>query len=239
MSGPLVVIPTYDEAGSITAVVGALRAAVPVAHVLVVDDASPDGTGDIADALAAADPGVTVLHRPAKHGLGAAYRAGLGWGLRRGYQLLVTMDADGSHRPHDLPRLLAAMQPGVGLVIGSRWVSGGAVQGWAWHRLLLSRGGNLYTRLALRLQVRDATSGYRVYRRGTLEQLQLDDVRSQGYCFQVDMTRRTLAAGGVVVEVPIRFIGRRNGVSKMSAPIVAEALWRVTRWGVEARLGRR
>lgn len=239
MSRTLVVLPTYDEAGSLATVVAQLRAAVPRADVLVVDDDSPDGTGDVADSLAGADPAVAVLHRTAKRGLGAAYLAGFGWGLAHGYDLLVAMDADGSHRAPDLPRLLAAMEPGVDLVLGSRWMPGGAVVGWAWHRRVLSRGGNLYTRLALRLRVRDATSGYRVYRRGTLEAVALDEVRSQGYCFQVEMTRRTLDAGLRVVEVPICFVERKDGESKMSMRIVAEALWRITRWGVETRLGPR
>lgn len=238
MSDTLVVVPTYDEAASLTTVVAEVRAAAPRAHVLVVDDDSPDGTGDLADAIAGADAAVAVLHRTGRRGLGRAYQAGFGWGLAHGYDVLVAMDADGSHRPHDLPRLLAALEPGVDLVLGSRWVPGGAVVGWPWYRRLLSRGGNRYTRLALRLAVRDATGGYRVYRRGTLEAIGLDGVRSQGYCFQVDMVRRTLAAGLSVVEVPICFVERETGESKMSMQIVGEALWRVTRWGVETRLGR-
>jgi len=236
----LVVIPTYDEASTIAAVVRAVRAALPTADVLVVDDSSPDGTGELADQLASNDRAVHVLHRAGKHGLGAAYRAGFGWGLERGYEVLAQLDADGSHPPEYLPELVSELTreqgPSVGLVLGSRWVPGGSVVDWPRHRELLSRGGSTYARRALGTEVRDVTSGYRAYRRGTLEEIRLDDVRSRGYCFQIDMLRRVLAAGYGVVEVPIRFVERSQGESKMSVPIVAEALWQVTRWGAERRL---
>lgn len=231
MTPTLVIIPTYNEVANIARTVTQVRAAAPDADVLVVDDGSPDGTGAAAETVASGDPRVQVLHRSAKQGLGAAYGAGFGWGLARGYGVLVQMDADGSHRAGELPGLLAALTPDTDLVLGSRWVPGGAVVDWPRYRTWLSRGGNAYTRLLLGIGVRDCTSGYRVYRRGTLEGIDLPAVRSQGYCFQVDMLRRTLAADGQVVEVPIRFVERSQGESKMSLPIVGEALWRVTWWG--------
>jgi len=241
----LVVIPTYDEAGTIEWVVAEVRAALPAADVLVVDDSSPDGTGDLADQLASNDRAVHVLHRADKQGLGAAYRAGFGWGIDRGYEILAQLDADGSHPPGYLPELVSALTGGpppaaandaVGLALGSRWVPGGTVVDWPRHREVLSRGGSTYARLALGTAVRDVTSGYRAYRRGTLEEIGLDDVESRGYCFQIDMLRRVLAAGHGVAEVPVRFVQRSHGESKMSVPIVAEALWRVTRWGAERQL---
>jgi dolichol-phosphate mannosyltransferase len=231
----LVVVPTYDEAESIANTVGRLRGSRPDVDVLVVDDASPDGTGEIADALAAADGHVRVLHRPRKDGLGRAYRAGFGWGLERGYDLFVEMDADGSHRPEEIGRLLDAAEDGAELVIGSRWVDGGTVVNWPWYRRLISRAGTAYARVLLGLRVRDSTAGYRVYRRRALERVDLDGVASHGYCFQIDMTRRVLSAGMSVVEVPITFVERELGHSKMSGDIVREALWRVTLWGI-ARL---
>ncbi|MBA2739739.1 MAG: polyprenol monophosphomannose synthase [Nocardioidaceae bacterium] len=231
----MVVIPTYDEAGNVERVVDEVRRCTPEVDVLIVDDASPDGTGAIADAMATRDPHIRVLHRASKQGLGVAYGAGFRWGLARDYELFVQMDGDGSHSPRQLPALLQALTPGTALVLGSRWVAGGTVVDWPPHRELLSRGGNRYARLALGTHVRDCTGGYRVYRRGTLEHIDLDAVRSQGYCFQVDMLRRTLAAGGDVVEVPITFVERQHGESKMSLSIVAEALWRVTWWRLHRR----
>lgn len=248
----LVIIPTYDERESLPGTLERLRTAVPDADVLVVDDASPDGTGELADALASRDPQVHVLHRRGKGGLGAAYVAGFGWGLERGYDVLVEMDADGSHRPEELPRLLDRLHGGSGaatggvvapdladladlavpdLVIGSRWVPGGRVVNWPWYRALLSRGGNLYTRLVLGIGVRDATGGYRAFPAATLRRIDLATVESHGYCFQVDMTWRVLRDGGTVAEVPITFVEREAGVSKMSRAIVAEALGKVTLWG--------
>lgn len=241
MSAPkvLVVTPTYDEAGSIAATVGAILAASPESHVLVVDDASPDGTGAIADDLAAADPRVSVLHRPGKQGLGRAYVAGFRQALDRGYDVIVEMDADGSHPASALPALVAALDdPAVGLAIGSRYVPGGGLADWAAGRRLLSRGGNAYARFMLRLGVRDVTAGYRAYRADVLRGLPLDEIDSRGYCFQIDMTRRTVDAGWRIVERPIEFRERTAGRSKMSRAIVVEAMWRVTVWGVGRRFRR-
>ncbi|WP_281690721.1 polyprenol monophosphomannose synthase [Pseudonocardia thermophila] len=242
MERVLVIVPTYNERDNLPSIAARLRAAVPEAHLLVADDASPDGTGEVADALAAVDDHVHVLHRPAKQGLGAAYIAGFRWGIAEGFDVLVEMDADGSHRPEELPSLLAALDDGADLVIGSRWVPGGRVVNWPASRELLSRGANLYTRIMLGLPVRDATAGFRAYRAATLEKIGLDDVQSQGYCFQVDLTWRTARHGLRIVEVPITFEDRTAGTSKMSRAIVAEALWRVTAWGLAglpSRLRRR
>lgn len=233
--GALAVIPTYNERDNLERIVDRLRRSVPDVHVLVVDDDSPDGTGKIADELAAGDARVHVLHRPQKAGLGAAYIAGFDWALAAGYPVVVEMDADGSHPPEQLPRLLAALQQ-ADLVLGSRYVPGGAVVNWPVSRELLSRGGNLYTRLALGLRVRDATSGYRAFRRRVLDRIVLDDVASEGYCFQVDLTWRADRAGFQIAEVPITFTERQRGESKMSGSIVREALVRVTVWGARHRL---
>jgi len=234
----LVVIPTYDERDNLATVVGRLHAAVPGADVLVVDDASPDGTGELADSLAATDPRIHVLHRPAKEGLGAAYLAGFAWGLARDYDALVEMDADGSHAPEQLPDLLAALAD-ADVVLGSRWVPGGSVVDWPRRREVLSRGGNTYARVLLGLPLHDATGGYRVFRREVLEALELETVSSAGYCFQVDLARRAWQSGFRIVEVPIRFVERVSGVSKMNRAIVAEALWRVTVWGLRGGVRRR
>ena len=231
----LVVVPTYDERENLPLTLGRVRAAVPSAHVLVVDDASPDGTGEVADEWAAGDDHVHVLHRPGKTGLGAAYIEGFRWGLAQGFDVLVEMDADGSHQPEQLPSLLERVAAGADLVLGSRWVPGGSVLNWPRHREVLSRGGNLYTRLALGVPLRDATGGYRAFRAGALEKIGLDDVESQGYCFQVDLAWRALRTGLRVEEVPITFVERELGASKMSRGIVAEALVRVTEWGVRNR----
>ena len=236
--GPvLVVVPTYEERENLGPAVARLHASVPEADVLVVDDASPDGTGELADELAAADDRVRVLHRVGKAGLGAAYLDGFRHALTGEHQVVVEMDADGSHAPEDLPALLTALEC-ADVVLGSRYVPGGRVVDWPWHREVLSRGGNLYSRLALGVPIRDITGGYRVYRRAVLEQLKLDDVASQGYCFQVDMAWRAVQAGFRVHEVPITFTERERGASKMNGAIVAEALWRVTCWGVSHRFGR-
>jgi dolichol-phosphate mannosyltransferase len=233
----LVVIPTYDERESLPATLERLRAAAPDVHVLVVDDDSPDGTGKWADEAASLDKAVHVLHRAGKDGLGAAYVAGFGWGLERGYDVLCEMDADGSHRPEELDRLLSRLAAGdaPSLVIGSRWVPGGRVVDWPWYRMVLSRGGNTYVRLALGIGVRDATGGYRAFRAETLRAIDLAAVESHGYCFQVDMTWRVLRAGGTIAEVPVTFVERAAGVSKMSRAIVVEALTKVTRWGARHR----
>ncbi|MEV6315765.1 polyprenol monophosphomannose synthase [Streptomyces sp. NPDC051776] len=233
----LVIIPTYNEAENIKPIVGRVRSAVPDAHILVADDNSPDGTGKLADELVAEDNHVHVLHRKGKEGLGAAYLAGFRWGIDNGYGVLVEMDADGSHQPEELPRLLTALK-GADLVLGSRWVPGGRVVNWPRMRQFISRGGSTYSRLLLDLPLRDITGGYRAFRKETLERLGMDEVVSQGYCFQVDMAWRAVKAGFRVVEVPITFIERERGDSKMSRDIVVEALWRVTAWGVGARADR-
>jgi dolichol-phosphate mannosyltransferase len=230
----LVVVPTYQEADTIGSAVARLRTAVPEAHLLVVDDDSPDGTGRIVDGLAAADPHVHVLHRPGKAGLGAAYVAGFGWGLDRDYDVLVEMDADGSHPPEQLPRLLGALRH-ADLVLGSRYVPGGRVVNWPRRREVLSRGGNTYARVVLGIPLQDATGGYRAFRRQLLESIDLADIASQGYCFQVDLAWRAHQRGARVVEVPITFVEREVGASKMTGGIVREALWRVTVWGVSHR----
>jgi len=230
----LIIIPTYNEAENIDQIVTRARAAVPEADILVADDHSPDGTGRLADQLAAADEQVHVMHRLGKEGLGAAYLAGFEWGINAGYDVLVEMDADGSHQPEQLPTLLAALV-GADLVLGSRWVKGGRVLNWPRSREFLSRGGNLWTRLALGIPLRDATGGYRAFRRETLLGLGLDNVASAGYCFQVDLAWRALKAGYRVVEVPITFVERERGDSKMSQRIVVEALIRTTWWGIEHR----
>lgn len=230
----VVLIPTYDEAESIERQVAGVRSTCPQVDVLVIDDASPDGTGRIADALAEADEQIHVLHRPGKDGLGRAYLDGFAWALDAGYDTVVEMDADGSHRPEDLPPLLAAA-PEADLVIGSRWVAGGAIENWPVRREALSVGANQYTRLLLNMPVMDATAGFRVYRAETLRRIGLDDVASQGYCFQVDLTWRVVREGLRVVEVPIRFVERESGHSKMSRDIIAESLRNVTAWGVRYR----
>jgi dolichol-phosphate mannosyltransferase len=239
MMRTLVVIPTYNEADNIAWIVDRLHGARPDVDVLIADDGSPDGTGDIADRLAETDSHVNVLHRGSKQGLGSAYRAGFTWGIERDYDVLVEMDADGSHRPEDLGKLLDASAAGADLVLGSRWVDGGGVVNWPWRRRFISRGGTFYARLMLGIPIKDATGGFRAFRRETLERLPLDDVASQGYCFQIDMARRVLSAGMTVVEVPITFVERERGESKMSGAIVREALWRVTLWGLARLVPRR
>lgn len=235
----LVIVPTYDEAESIRPIVDRIRRAVPEADVLIVDDASPDGTGAIADELAALDDRVTVLHRAGKSGLGAAYLQGFARALAGGYDAVVEIDADGSHDPAELPAMLALLEArSADLVIGSRWVPGGRVVNWPWARRAISRSGNRYARWMLRSRIHDLTAGFRAYRTSALRGLDRAVVSSQGYCFQVELAWRVEAAGGVVVEHPIAFVERENGRSKMGPGIVAEALVRVTGWGVSARFGR-
>lgn len=231
----LVIVPTYNERENLPLILDRLHGAVPEVDVLVVDDGSPDGTGEIADERAAADQRIHVLHRTAKNGLGAAYLAGFDWALGRGYDVVVEMDADGSHAPEQLPRLLHTLAH-ADLVIGSRYVGGGSVVNWPARRQLLSRGANLYTRLALGSRLRDMTAGYRAYRTDVLRNLHLGDVASQGYCFQVDLAWRTLRAGYRVAEVPITFTERQIGSSKMSGSIMTEAFWNIARWGVAHRI---
>ncbi|WP_433393819.1 polyprenol monophosphomannose synthase [Micromonospora sp. KLBMP9576] len=230
----LVVIPTYDEADNVAQIVARVRGAAPSVEVLVADDNSPDGTGALADALAAADARVHVLHREGKQGLGAAYLAGFAWARERGFDAVVEMDADGSHAPEDLPALLAAARD-ADVVIGSRWVRGARVLNWPLRRLLLSRCGNLYARLALKMPLSDATGGYRVYRLAALDEIDLQSVCSQGYSFQVELSRLAHRSGARIVEVPITFAERERGSSKMSPLIVAEALWRISAWGMQDR----
>lgn len=235
------ITPTYNEIESLETTVTALFDAVADVDLLVVDDASPDGTGGLADRLAAADPRIHVLHRTAKDGLGRAYLAGFDWALARGYDILVEMDADGSHPAAALPAMLAAVRddPAVGLAIGARWVPGGKVVDWPLVRWLLSRGANVYARFALAVPVHDITAGYRAYRAEFLATIDPEQIDSRGYCFQIDMTLRTVDAGWKIVEVPIVFRERQAGVSKMSGSIVIEAMRRVTVWGVQRRISRR
>jgi dolichol-phosphate mannosyltransferase len=231
----LVIIPTYNERENLPAVVGRVREAAPQVDVLVVDDSSPDGTGRIADELAEADDQVHVLHRTSKDGLGAAYIAGFRWAFDRGYDVMVEMDADGSHQPEELPRLLSALCD-ADLVIGARWVRGGKVLNWPKRREALSRGANTYARLMLGVPLHDATGGYRAYRSAALEKIGLEGVDSRGYCFQIDLAFRAIRLGLRVAEVPITFMERTRGSSKMSRDIVAEAMWRVTEWGITSRV---
>lgn len=263
----MVIIPTYDERENVESIVGRVRAATPDVDVLVVDDNSPDGTGALADALAESDGHVHVMHRAGKDGLGAAYRDGMRWALGAGYDRIVEMDADGSHQPEQLHRLLAALRgtdsntaeiaapantsgnaiqhtntspstdtgagtgTGADVVLGSRWVAGGGVVNWPARRRLLSRGGSAYSRLALGVPAKDVTGGYRAFTADALRRIHFADVESQGYCFQIDMLRRAYRAGLSIAEVPITFVEREHGASKMSGGIVREAMWRVTVWG--------
>ena len=231
----LVVIPTYNEIDSLPHTLEALHQWVPDADALVVDDGSPDGTGQWADARAQEDPRVRVLHNPEKGGLGAAYLAGFREALAGDWEIICEMDADGSHRGRDLPQLLAAVRDGADLAIGSRWVPGGAVVNWPRNRHLLSRGANVYANVLMGLGVNDATAGFRAFRQTTLEAIHLDDVESAGYCFQIDMTRRVKDAGLTIAEVPVTFVERELGESKMNGDIIGEALVRVVRWGAQRR----
>ncbi len=230
----VMVVPTYNEVDNLAWLVGRLRAAQPTVDLLVVDDNSPDGTGDVADELAATDPAVHVLHRPGKGGLGAAYLAGFAWALDAGYDVVGEMDADGSHQPEQLHRLLEALLD-ADLVIGSRWIPGGSVVNWPLRREALSRGGNLYVRMLLGIRIRDATAGFRLFRRSALEKIDLASVESTGYVFQTDLVTRCLRAGLQVREVPIEFVERVRGDSKMSGAVAAESLRRITRWGLRER----
>jgi dolichol-phosphate mannosyltransferase len=230
----VMVVPTYDEALNLPLLVERLRAEQPDVDLLIVDDSSPDGTGAIADEIAAGDPQVSVLHRSTKEGLGAAYLHGFRVALDRGYDVVGEMDADGSHQPEELHRLLAALRE-ADLVIGSRWVAGGSIVNWPLHRQLLSRGGNFYTRTLLGIDVHDATAGFRLFRRTTLEAIPLDEIDSLGYVFQADLAFRAVRAGLRVVEVPIEFAERERGDSKMSGRIATESFRRITRWGLAER----
>jgi dolichol-phosphate mannosyltransferase len=231
MAETLVVLPTYNEIESLQNILGRIRQSVPQADVLIVDDSSPDGTGDLADRLAEGDVGISVLHRAKKEGLGRAYLAGFAHALQHGYRFVVEIDADGSHDPADLPAMLLQAAH-ADLVIGSRWVPGGSVRNWPWMRQAISRCGNAYARAMLRSRISDITAGYRVYRADALRSLNLDSVSSDGYCFQVELAFRLEQAGKRVEEYPITFIERAAGRSKMHPGIVAEAFYRVTVWGL-------
>jgi dolichol-phosphate mannosyltransferase len=232
----LIAIPTYNERESVVAIVEAVRAAVPDATVMVVDDSSPDGTGTLADELAARDPQVRVLHRPGKEGLGAAYLQLFGLALAEGWERIVQMDADFSHDPKDVPRLLAALESGADLAVGSRYVSGGGTQNWGLARRLISRGGGGYARLALGVGVHDLTAGFKAWKAATLRGINLAAVDARGYGFQIEMTFRALQNGFRVEEVPILFVDRRVGASKMSGSIFFEALTLV--WRLRLTIGR-
>jgi dolichol-phosphate mannosyltransferase len=231
----VIVMPTYNERQNMEIIAGRIREAVPDADLLVVDDNSPDGTGDLADKLAEKDPHVQVMHRTEKAGLGRAYVAGFTWALESGYDLIVEMDADGSHRPEDLPRLLATSDQ-ADAVIGSRYVPGGTVVNWPKSREFLSKGANIYNRIMLGVRVKDATGGFRVYRAATLRKIDLNGIESAGYCFQIDMTLRVLQGGMEIKEVPITFVERERGASKMSNSVIIEAFTRVARWGINSWL---
>ncbi|MEP7161028.1 MAG: polyprenol monophosphomannose synthase [Dermatophilaceae bacterium] len=232
----VVLTPTYNERANLPTTLERIRSAVPAADVLVIDDNSPDGTGEIADKIAACDSQVFVLHRQGKEGLGKAYLAGFEWALERGYDALVEIDADGSHRPEHLPTLLAAAET-ADVVIGSRWIPGGSVVNWPLYRKALSVGGNAYIAVLLGMPVRDATAGFRVYRADALRRIGLERVESHGYCFQTDLTWKAVKSGLKIVEVPITFVEREVGDSKMSKDIVRESLANVTGWGVKYRAG--
>ena len=232
-----VIIPTYNERDNIERITARVRKTVPSVDVLVVDDASPDGTGDLADAMADKDEQLKVLHREGKDGLGPAYIAGFRWAAEHGYDVMVEMDADGSHQPEELPRLLAALED-ADLVIGARWVPGGKVRNWPKRREALSRGANTYARLMLGIPLHDATAGYRAFRAATLAKIGLEEVDSRGYCFQIDLALRALRQGLRVVEVPITFVEREHGTSKMSRDVMAEAALRITQWGMADRVGK-
>lgn len=232
----LVIVPTYDEVENIENIIKAVRSLGY--DILVVDDASPDGTGAIADEHAATDAGVRVLHRPQKTGLGPAYAAGFDLGLELGYDILCEMDADFSHAPSDLTRLVAAVESGADLAVGSRYVSGGSTEDWPWYRKAISQGGNTYARMMLGLTIKDATSGFRAFRDTTIRKIDPSTCKSSGYGFQVEMAWRTESAGLDITEVPITFRDRLYGESKMNARIAIEAMALVTRWGIERRVGR-
>jgi len=232
----LVVLPTYQEAANVTTVLRRVRDIVPAACVVVVDDGSPDGTADLAERVASELGGIELIRRPGKAGLGSAYRSGFQWGLDRGFDALVEMDADLSHDPADLPRLLAALEDGADVAVGSRYIPGGSIPAWSWHRRMLSRHGNRYAAAALGLPMTDATSGFRAYRASTLAGVDLATVAADGYAFQIELVHRVAGQGGRIAEVPIRFTDRTRGRSKMSTRILVEALVLVTWWGLKDRL---
>jgi dolichol-phosphate mannosyltransferase len=236
----LVIVPTYNEVESAPRLISRVSELVPDVHILVVDDGSPDGTADIVEIMAQGElvGRIFVLRRKEKSGLGAAYLAGFAWGIERGYETLIEMDADGSHRPEDLVNLIKVSRanPGFDLIIGSRWVKGGAVRNWAKSRELLSRAANKYAKFMLKVGVNDVTAGFRVYKTSIIERIDFSTVLSQGYCFQIEMTRKVLSLKGTIKEVPITFIEREYGISKMNMRIVVEAMLRVSQWGLQSRI---
>ncbi|MDQ2753970.1 MAG: polyprenol monophosphomannose synthase [Actinomycetota bacterium] len=234
----LLVLPTFQEAANIVKVLEAVRQADADIDVLVIDDSSPDGTADLAQKAGVELGGIEVLSRPSKSGLGTAYRTGFTWGLERGYEILVEMDADLSHDPADLPRLISGIEAGHDLMIGSRYVPGGSIPEWSWYRRALSAWGNRYTAKMLALEVSDATSGFRAYRGAVLAMVDLTTLMADGYGFQIEMVRQMAAVGARIGEIPISFTDRAHGKSKMSGAIVIEALRRVTWWGITDRLRR-
>jgi dolichol-phosphate mannosyltransferase len=229
----LVVLPTFNESANIEEVLRRIRWSLPSGRVLVVDDGSPDGTADIAERIGEELDNIEVMRRSEKSGLGSAYRAGFLWGLSHGFDVFIEMDADLSHEPEALPRLVAPLRKGSGMVVGSRYVSGASIPDWTLSRRLLSRWGNAYSSLVLGLRISDSTSGFRAYSRSVLERIDLDQIRAEGYGFQIEMAYRALQSGAEIVEVPIRFVDRLRGQSKMSALIVIEALGLVTKWGLQ------
>lgn len=233
----LVILPTFNESKNIAAVVRDLRKILDYAEILIVDDSSPDGTGQIADSLASEDSMVHVMHRASKEGLGSAYKAGFQWGIERSFDAIVEMDADCSHPSNRLPEMLELLKSDerAGVIIGSRWVRDGSISNWSRARAVLSRLANTYARIMLAIDVKDSTSGFRVYRASALGQLNLEAIQSRGYCFQIDMTLRIWDAGWRVIETPITFREREFGSSKMSLGIVLEAISKVTIWGIFRR----
>ncbi|GAA2243019.1 polyprenol monophosphomannose synthase [Herbiconiux moechotypicola] len=238
MAKSIVVIPTYNEIGSIAGITARILAVDPQVEVLVVDDNSPDGTGALADRLAAEQPRLHVMHRTEKNGLGAAYAAGFAWALERDYDFVVEMDADGSHQPEELPRLTALLESGCDMAIGTRWIPGGVIVNWPAYRKAISRSGTAYARILLRSRLHDLTSGYRGFRAESLRAIDFTSVNSQGYCFQIELAWLFERSGARIGEFPITFVEREEGVSKMSTGIVVEALAKVTGWGLSGLVGR-
>jgi dolichol-phosphate mannosyltransferase len=236
---PLIVLPTYNEAENISDILRRSREAAPDAGILVVDDSSPDGTAEFARIAAGQFGGIEVLSRPAKSGLGSAYRDGFRWGREHGYDVFIEMDSDFSHDPGDLPRLLRGIDEGADVVIGSRYVPGGEIPHWPWHRRALSKYGNRYSSLMLRLEVRDMTAGFRAYRSDMIAAIDIDTIGAEGYGFQIEMTYRAAQAGARIVEIPIKFVDRVRGTSKMSSSIIVEAMGLVTWWGIRDRVTRK
>ena len=230
----LVIIPTYNEAESLPILLRELSVLCNDFNYLVVDDSSPDGTADICEKLKLEIPGLRVLTRTKKSGLGSAYREGYRFALEKNFEAVIQIDADGSHQVSDLPNLLSKFEstPSVDLIIGSRWVKGGSVLNWSKHREALSRLANIYSNVLLRLGVKDSTAGFRIYKMSAIRKLDLSSIKSEGYCFQIEMTREIERIGGVISEVPIDFVERQFGKSKMSGKIVYEAMLRVTYWGL-------